>query len=148
MTNHADVRRACAHSPVQRSQLTTGLALTAGLALAIAGTPFGGDDTGTIPDPSHKTTLKCEDGIGKAVGCIGKCTLSRQVVSREVRGHGDESAEQGRVDLCNCVNVSSLSGVIETDPDSMNNLVYCDMTSGTPFGGDDLSVAKSAVGEV
>src|SRR5262249_32637719 len=36
--------------------------------------------------------------------------------------------------------------VREADVDSMNNLVYCDTTSGTPFGGDDsgdLPVSKS-----
>jgi len=60
--------------------------------VAIAGTLFGGDDTGTIPDPSHKTTLKCEDGIGKAVGCIGKCTLSREDIGGGRTAHPHHSS--------------------------------------------------------
>ena len=34
--------------------LSTGVALAAGIAVAIAGTPFGGDDTGTIPSDAPK----------------------------------------------------------------------------------------------
>jgi hypothetical protein len=152
--------------------LSTGLVLAAGVTVALAGTPFGGDDTGTIP--SGKTTLKCESsiakGVGKAVGCIGKCTASRSSGK-----FADDAAEDacekmstptpGKSCLekfaasaakaqsgdttggCNCVNVATLSTIIEGDLDSMNNAVYCDTTSGTPFGGDDtgdLPVAKSA----
>ena len=38
---------------------------------------------------------------------------------------------------CNCINASTVFGIVEADLDSMNNLVYCNSTSGIPFGGDD-----------
>jgi hypothetical protein len=147
--------------------LGAGLALAAGVAVAVAGTPFGGDDAGTVP--ANKDTLKCEQSIdkavGKAVGCIGKCTAS------EASGKlADDSAEdaceknnagksclekfaasaakaQSKAPGCSCVNVGTISSVVETVLDSMNSTVYCDATSGTPFGGDDtgfIPVAKSA----
>jgi len=47
---------------------------------------------------------------------------------------------------CNCVNGGAVSNIIESVLDGMNNTVYCDATSGTPFGGDDtgfIPVPKS-----
>jgi len=149
--------------------LSTGLLLAAGVTVAIAGTPFGGDDAGTIP--AGKATLKCESSIAKAVGtavgCIGKCTLSRssgkfpddttednceknlagkscleKFAAAAAKAQTGDPSPTG----CGCVSVTGLSTVIEADLDSMNNTVYCDTTSGTPFGGDDsgdLPVAKS-----
>jgi hypothetical protein len=143
--------------------------LAAGVAVAVAGTPFGGDDTGTIP--SSKTALKCEDGIGtavgKAVGCIGKCTAAE--ADGKIMGDAAEDAceksnggksclekftasamkfQTKAAGACNCVNVGSLSGIIEADLDMMNNAVYCDTSSGIPFGGDDtgdLPPPKTAI---
>ena len=149
--------------------LGTGLLLGAGVTVAIAGTPFGGDDAGTIP--SGKATLKCESSISKAVGtavgCIGTCTLSRSSgkfpddttednCEKTLAGKSclekfaaaAAKAQTGDPSMtgCGCVDVATLKTVIEADLDSMNNAVYCDTTSGTPFGGDDtgdLPVAKS-----
>jgi hypothetical protein len=149
--------------------LGSGLALAAGVVVAVAGTPFGGDDTGTIS--SNKNTLKCEESIskavGKAVGCIGKCTANE--ASGKLAGDTAEDAceknNAGKSCLekfaasvtkaqtkdtsggCNCVNSATVSATIEGNLDGMNNTVYCDSTSGTPFGGDDtgfIPVAKSA----
>jgi len=150
--------------------LGAGVALAAGVAVAIAGTPFGGDDTGTIP--SGKTTLKCESSIakavGKATGCVGKCHASRssgkftsdtaedacesmstppgKSCLEKFTASGAKAQSGDTTGGCNCVNVPGLATIIEADLDGMNNSVYCDTTSGTPFGGDDtgdLPVAKS-----
>jgi len=148
--------------------LGTGLALAAGIAVAVAGTPFGGDDTGTIS--SNKDTLKCEESIGKAVGkavgCIGKCTASEASgkLADDTAEDACEKNNAGKSCLekfaasaakaqskdtsggCNCVNVATVSAAIEGNLDGMNNTVYCDSTSGTQFGGDDtgfIPVPKS-----
>jgi len=147
--------------------LGTGVALVVGgITVALAGTPMGGDDHGTVP--SNKDTLKCEQSIdkaaGKAVGCIGKCTASRASGKLaddtaedncEKNNAGKSCLEkfaasaakaQSKAPGCSCVNVGTISNVIESVLDSMNNTVYCDSTSGTPFGGDDtgfIPVAKS-----
>jgi hypothetical protein len=61
--------------------------------VAVAGTPFGGDDLGTIPTDSPKGVVtKCESGVAKAasklVGSILKCHTAR------ARGKlADETAE-------------------------------------------------------
>jgi len=155
-----------------RITLSAGAVLAAGVTVAIAGTPFGGDDTGTVPDPAHKTTLKCEEtigkAVGKAVGCIAKCTAKRSsgvfaddtaedACEKNLAGKsclekftaaGAKAQSKDTTGGCNCISVSGLATVIEFDLDSMNNAVYCDTTSGTPFGGDDtgdVPVAKSAV---
>jgi hypothetical protein len=149
--------------------LGAGLVLATGVAVAVAGTPFGGDDFGTIP--SNKDTLKCEQSIdkavGKAVGCIGKCTASEASgkLANDAAEDMCEKNNAGKSCLekfaasvtkaktkdtsggCNCVNGSAISGIVESVLDGMNNTVYCDSTSGTPFGGDDtgfIPVAKSA----
>src|SRR6185369_15831268 len=100
--------------------------------------------------------------------CIGKCTAKRSSGA-----FADDTAEDaceknlaGKSCLekftaaaakaqskdtsggCSCVNPVGIATIIESDLDSMNNAVYCDTTSGTPFGGDDtgdVPVAKSAV---
>jgi hypothetical protein len=151
--------------------LSTALVLAAGVTVVLAGTPFGGDDTGTIP--SGKTTLKCESSIakavGKATGCVGKCHASRssgkfaddtaenacettnnpttgKACLDKFQASGLKAQSGDTTGGCNCVSVSGLATIIEADLDGMNNSVYCDTTSGTPFGGDDtgdLPVAKS-----
>ncbi len=156
----------------QLTIVAVGVGAVLAVGVALAGTPFGGDDTGTIPDPSHKTTLKCEETIGKAVGkaveCIGKCTAERSSgkltddtaeddCEKNLSGKSclekftaavTKAQTKDTSGLCNCINGPGVATIIESDLDGMNNLVYCDTTSGTPFGGDDtgdLPVAKSAV---
>ena len=44
--------------------LTSSVALAAGVTVAIAGIPFGGDDQGTIPsDAPNRPVTKCESGV-------------------------------------------------------------------------------------
>src|SRR5262249_35258323 len=62
--------------------LASGVTLAAGIAVAIAGTPFGGDDMGTIPSDAPKGPVtKCESKVAKAAGklvsAIIKCHGSR-----------------------------------------------------------------------
>jgi hypothetical protein len=152
--------------------LSSGVALAAGFAVAIAGTPFGVDDGGFIPP--NKLTLKCESAISKAVGkavaCIGKCHASRSSgkladdTAEEVcEAFNDEgtsclqkfqasaakSQSKDTTGGCSCIQASVVATIIESQLDeTINSLVYCDTTSGTPFGGDDsgdLPVANSAV---
>src|SRR5262245_11038177 len=153
---------------VRATVMTAAIFGALGAGRVLAGTPFGGDDAGTVP--SNKDTLKCEQSIdkaaGKAVGCVGKCTASR--VSGKLADDAAEDAceknnagksclekfaasaakAQSKAPGCSCVNVGTISTVIESVLDSMNNTVYC--APGTPFGGDDtgnIPDPKSATGK-
>jgi len=149
---------------------SAGILLTA-TVVANAGQPFYGDATGFIPPTVP--TRKCEATIGKAAGkaaaCIGKCTAARAdgKLADDTAEDACEKNNAGKSCLelfaaaatkaqekdsgpsgCGCVNISNLSTIIEADLDSMNSAVYCDTTSGTPFGGDDtgdIPVAGSPV---
>ena len=129
--------------------LSAAIVLAAGVTVAIAGTPFGGDDTGTVPDPAHKTTLKCEEtigkAVGKAVGCIGKCTAKRSSGSFtddtaedacEKNNAGKSCLEKFQASVAKltgcppCLNAAALSTTIETTLDGANSLTYCASPSG------------------
>src|SRR5262245_46635285 len=127
------------------------LVISAGIVLATATvalsvpTPFGGDDSGFIPQ--NKLTLKCEESIAKAVGkasaCVGKCTAARAdgKLADDVAEDACEKLNAGKscIELfdaavtkaqakdttlaCNCIVGPSLGGVIEADLDGMNDLV-------------------------
>jgi hypothetical protein len=145
-----------------------------------AQTPFGGDDSGTIP--SAKLTLTCENAIakawGKAAQCIQRCHVLRANgkladatavhVCKIIAGPNAGKSCLGKftaavvkaqakdtTGACSCVNSSLFGGLAGPSPagavlgflDANNGLVYCDATSGTPFGGAQggyLPVAKSA----
>jgi hypothetical protein len=142
--------------------LSTGVALAAGIAMA--STPFGGDDGGFIP--SNKLTLTCESGIAKAVGkaavCIGKCHAGRSSgkLADDTAENACESNNAGKSCLerflasaakakskdttggCGCINPNVLADQLELQlDDEMVPAVYCDATSGTLFGGDDSIVS-------
>ena len=128
------------------------------LASARAQTPFGGDDTGIVP-PAKSPTAKCELGAGKAadkaIACIGKCHASR-ASGKLADDTAEDSCEKtlagksctakfagsiAKLSGCpSCINGTTMgnaAGVIEATIDGMNSTVYCDTSSGTPFGGDD-----------
>jgi hypothetical protein len=141
--------------------LSTGVTLAAGIAMA--STPFGGDDGGFIP--SNKLTLTCESGIAKAVGkaaaCIGKCHAGRSSgkLADDTAENACESNNAGKSCLekflasaakaqshdttggCGCINPKVLADQLELQLDEIIPLVYCDQTSGTLFGGDDSIVS-------
>ncbi len=131
--------------------LVTGLANVA-IGLAMAGVPFGGDDTGQIP--SSASALHCENGIAKALGravvCNGKCTV-KEADGKLADDAAEDACESSCLEglsaavmklqtkaagACDCVDAGALFATIESDFDSRNNLVYCN-AAGTPFGGDD-----------
>jgi hypothetical protein len=133
--------------------LSTGVTLAAGIAVAIAGTPFGGDDQGTIPsDAPNGPVTTCERGFAKAAGklvsSLIKCHRGR--VTEKFTNDTDEElfcedpavskfAEGPNVTGCAPCTDRPPLGLgfgIEEAVDSFNNQVYCDNT-GTPFGGDD-----------
>jgi hypothetical protein len=132
------------------------------------GTPWGGDDTGLIP-PAKSSTAKCEAGAAKAVdklsACIFKCHASR-ASGKLADDTAEDSCEKtlagksctakfaasiAKLKGCPpCINGKSLANLAtltEQLLDKENGVVYCDMSSGTPFGGEDsgfVPTAKSA----
>jgi len=128
-----------------------GLLLTGGIAMA--GTPLGGDDTGFIaPD---KTTLKCEDGVGKAAsklaGAVFKCQQKQADTSLKLGSSQDDDACEATAEgkynatvmkLTGCPPCLDTGGIRDNTVSQINGLangaLYCDPpTGGTPFGGDD-----------
>jgi hypothetical protein len=136
-------------------------ALSVGLWGASAraqGTPGGGDDTGLIP-PAKSATAKCEAGAAKAAdklfACIIKCHASR-ASGKLADDTAEDSCEKtlagkscaakftasiAKLSGCPaCINgttMANLAGMTESVLDGNNSTVYCDTSSGTPFGGDD-----------
>src|SRR5689334_1597907 len=64
---------------VRELMTLAGLAILLSARVAVAGTPFGGDDTGFVPP--DKATLSCENSVAKAISkysaCVIKCHISR-----------------------------------------------------------------------
>jgi hypothetical protein len=117
--------------------------------VAVAGTPFGGDDLGTIPTDSPKGPVtKCESRVAKAAsklaGSILKCHTAR--ARGKLANEAAEDACEGTAlttfgatktaGCATCTNLTTLGKAIEVALDSHNNKVAC-TTTGTPFGGDD-----------
>jgi hypothetical protein len=133
-----------------------------------SGTPWGGDDTGFIP-PAKSPTAKCEAGAAKAAdklnACIFKCHASR-AKGKLADDTAEDSCERtlagksctakfaasiAKLKGCpSCINGTTMAGLAtfsEKIIDKNNGIVYCDTSSGTPFGGDDsgdIPTAKSA----
>jgi hypothetical protein len=135
-------------------------ALSVGLWVGTAGaaTPWGGDDTGFILSKTDPAA-KCEAGAAKAAGklqqCIKKCEMSR-ASGKLADDTAEDSCEKtlvgksctakfaasiAKLSGCpSCINgttMAALAGLTETLIDVNGSTVYCDDTSGTPFGGDD-----------
>jgi hypothetical protein len=130
--------------------LSTGVALAVGFAVASAGTPFGGDDSGTIPSDAPKGRVtKCESGVAKAaaklVGSIFKCHAGRTTgkLADATAENTCESTALTKFGLTKtagcrgCTDLGLLGTMLEGVVDSRNDIIYCDLT-GTPFGGDDM----------
>jgi hypothetical protein len=123
---------------------------------ARAQTPWGGDDTGFIPPPA---AAKCEAGAakawGKLIACISKCHTSR-AIGKLADDTSEDSCEKtlvgkscvakfaasiAKLTGCpSCINgttMANLAGLTENLLDGNNSMIYCDTSSGTPFGGDD-----------
>jgi len=135
--------------------LASGVTLAAGIAVAIAGTPFGGDDMGTIPSDAPKGPVtKCESKVAKAAGklvsAIIKCHGSR-ATGKFTDDTGEDACESTALakfqatkttGCAACTSLAVLAAGIEQAVDSNNNAVACD-SSGTPAGGDDTGFIPS-----
>jgi hypothetical protein len=126
-----------------------------GTSGARAGTPFGGDDMGTIS--SSKTVNKCEGGVSTAaskfVSAIIKCHAARasgnfpDAASEDAcEQHAKLKFEDTKLTGCApCLSstiLTALPGGIESAVDMNNSEVACDPT-GTPVGGDDTGFIPS-----
>lgn len=133
--------------------LAGGLALAAGLGIALAGTPLGdGDDTGWVPP--DKVILKCETGASKAAskyaGAVFKChikTAGAQMKAKPFDEEACEAAAEVKYDAAiakltgcpPCLDTAAIRANAEFQLDQLSNaFIFCDSTSGSQLGdGDD-----------
>jgi hypothetical protein len=121
--------------------LSAGVALAAGVGVAVAGTPFGGDDLGTIPTDNPKGPVtKCESRVAKAArklaGSILKCHTARARGklandTAEDMCEGTALTKFGATKTAGCAtrtNLTTLGKAIEASLDSNNNKVACTTT--------------------
>ena len=144
-----------------------GLAIAFGMASLLAvgtvvtGTPFGSDDTGNLP--VHKTTITCENAVGKdvakLVACIGKCHAAR-AAGKITDDAGEEACEENNAGKSckerfvaamgtlgpkcpgQCAVNNGTADTILNLVDGANSLVYCNGTDA--FGSDDTGVLPPA----
>jgi hypothetical protein len=135
------------------------LAIVAGLAVVLAagairaGTPFGGDDSGTVS--SSSTINKCENGVGKGVAKLAagilKCHAGR-VTGKQADDTAEDACESAartkfttKTKTANCgpcTNLTTISAAVEGLVDGNNNKVYCSSAGGA-FSGDDTGTIPS-----
>ena len=136
-----------------RALTTVGLALSLAAPIAIAGTPFGGDDTGFVPpdQAAYKCGRKVLAGLAKLRGAITSC--HKKMAESRLRGSsatddGCETAAKAKFDAtlqrlfsttscpaCLVSATAGLSDAVEADLDASNGEFYC--AGIDPFGGDD-----------
>jgi len=133
------------------------------VGLAIAQTPFGGDDGGFIT--SNKGFAKCENSVAKSLGKAAACILGCH--KKRAKGSlADDTAEDNceillpasadcqskydtvtgnaskiNADCPSCLDSTARANLFDTVEgliDSNNNKIYCAGT--TPWGGDDTGV--------
>ena len=148
---------------VKRLALIGGLAVMLVVGLAIAQTPFGGDDGGFVT--SNKGFAKCENSVAKSLGKAAACILGCH--KKRAKGSlADDSAEdncennlpaaadcKGKYNAVtgNSSNINAscppcldsttranLFDTVESLIDGNNDKIYCAGT--TPWGGDDTGV--------
>ena len=138
---------------VRKLAIVAGLATLLGAGVAVAGTPFGGDDGGFIPP--DKGTSTCEQKVGKAIGkyvsCVIKCHASRAKGkladdtaedacegNNSGKGCGDKYNKTAQTLNQKCpgqcatapANMAGLKALAETVVDGANAQVYCASPSG------------------
>jgi len=129
--------------------LMTAAAFTLSAGLAVAGTPFGADDTGFVPP--DKDTAKCEDGVSKEVSKLGaallKCNIkdsddqfknggtgSFDGVACQVAARGKYDTKTGALTCTGpaaCVDRPGLRDLTTTLINLNGGVVFCDSSSGT-----------------
>jgi hypothetical protein len=138
---------------VRKLAVVGGLATLLAAGGAVAGTPFGGDDTGTIS--SSKTVTACEAKVAKGVSKLVAGILSchcKEATGKLVGDTAEEPCETAAITKftsktkttgCpSCINLASLGAGVAALDDSVNNLIFCD-PAGTPLGGDDTGTTAS-----
>jgi hypothetical protein len=136
---------------VRKLAIVAGLATLLGVGVAVAGTPFGGDDAGFIPP--DKATEVCESAVGKIAGkyvtCVIKCHKARakgklvddtqeDACERLNGGHGCEDKFNKVLNKlatkcpgsCAVANGPGLKALAESVLDGANGNVYCKSPSG------------------
>ena len=131
--------------------IAVGLASLLGVGAAVAGTPFGSDDTGFLPPAGDKVTLTCENAVGKnvskLVACISKCHAAR-AAGKITDDAGEDACETNNAGKsCKERFVAAMGKLAPKCPsqcsvnpgtgtavlaivDTHNNLVYCASPSG------------------
>ncbi len=120
-------------------------------AIAVAKTPFGGDDTGFVPPDT--ATAKCENGVAKLssklVGAFFKCHIKMASASLKLMApqddEGCETTARAKYDAAtakltgcpSCLNPGMIADSGTSQIEGLaNGALYCAGT--TPYGGDDM----------
>jgi hypothetical protein len=146
---------------IKRIAIAVALAVAVAAGYALAGTPFGGDDTGYIPPGSPKSDFaKCEKKfstkVRAAIDCIVKCHQDRANL-KTTDDAGEDNCETGDPKKsCKvkyqkavskligtgcppCLNsapaANALFDTAETVLDSTNGMVFCASSSGAFIDG-------------
>jgi len=130
-------------------KLMSAAAFTLSAGVALAGTPFGGDDTGFVPP--DKDTAKCEDSVSKQVSTLSndllKCNIkdsddqfknggtgSFDGVACQVAARGKYDTKTGALTCtgpATCVDRPGLRDLTTTLINLNGGVVFCDNSSGT-----------------
>jgi hypothetical protein len=146
---------------IKRFAIAVALAVVVAAGYALAGTPFGGDDTGFVPPGSPKSDFaKCEkkysNSVKKAIDCIVKCHQDRANL-KTTDDTGEDNCETGDpkksckvkyqksvskligTGCPNCLNSAAAANALfdtaENLLDGTNGMVFCASPSGAFIDG-------------
>jgi hypothetical protein len=145
---------------IKKIAIAVALAVVVAAGYALAGTPFGGEDTGYVPPGSPKSdfakcAVKVSTNVRKAVDCIIKCHQDRGNL-KTTDDAGEDNCEGGdpkkscfakylktrdsilKKPCPTCLDSGSqdaLFNTAETLLDSTNGMVYCASPSGAFIDG-------------
>lgn len=133
--------------------LVGGAVSAMGVGIVLAGTPFGGDDSGFIPPAAN---FKCVSGFAKnaskyAAGIAG-CHIKAASAAFAAKPFDEEACEtalRAKIDATNakltgcpsCLNQAAVLDFAVDQLDSANAVFFCGGT--TPLGGDDGGVVPT-----
>jgi hypothetical protein len=122
------------------------LVVMVGAGVVCAGTPFGGDDTDTIPSDAPKgpvTKCKVAKQTSKLIAALVKCHIARasgkladDTAEDQCEATAETKFEVTKLTGCAaCTVLTTLATATEGLVDSDSKHVYC--STGSDFGGDD-----------